>query len=124
VFAAEVFPIAYLLLAAGTIALAVLMLHHQERFRYRFESHEVFSLRMRLNRTPTAREITAELQRLEAIRYTREHEYSPASSPEFSPVTPDQSPVVEPVSDDERVPLTPEHLCRQSQQPDADIIAD
>jgi hypothetical protein len=55
VLAAEVFPIAYLLLAAGTIALTVLMLHHQERFRHRFESHEVFSLRMRLIRTPTAR---------------------------------------------------------------------
>jgi hypothetical protein len=88
------------------------MLHHQERFRHRFESHEVFSLRMRLNRTPTARarsEIKAEMQSLEAIRYTRERGYPPATSPELSPVTPDQSPNIEPMSDDEHVPLTPEY---------------
>jgi hypothetical protein len=104
VFAAEVLPIAYLLLAAGALALTVFMLHHQERFRHRFESHEVFSLRLRLNCAPTAREIAAELQRLEVLRWTREHGYSPVSSPEYSPVSPAQSPPVEPVSDDEYVP--------------------
>jgi hypothetical protein len=107
VFAAEVLPVTYLLLAAGALALTIFMLQRQERLRYRFESHEVFDLRMRLNRTPTAREIAAELQRLEILRWTREHGHSPVSSSEFSPVTPDAPDA----SDDEQagsvLPLRP-----------------
>jgi hypothetical protein len=82
VFAAEANPIAYVLLAVGALALTVFMLHQQERFRHRFESREIFLLRLRLNRAPTDREIEAERQRLYVLRYTREHGYSPVSPPQ------------------------------------------
>jgi hypothetical protein len=106
VFAAEVLPVAYLLLAAGALALTVFMLQRHERFRHRFESHEIFRLRMRLDRTPTEREITAELRRLERLRYTRERGFSPESSRSVSPVTPDASDA----SDNEQAPPTPDYV--------------
>jgi hypothetical protein len=96
VFAAEVLPVTYLLLAAGALAITIFMLQRNERFRYRDESHDVFELRMRLRRVPTAGEITAERQRLEALRargrYIRRFGFSPVSDDDdgFSPLSGDE----------------------------------
>jgi hypothetical protein len=65
VFATEVHPIAYLLLAAGALALTVFMIHqHHGRVGTAAELNrdlqDMFLLRQRLNRAPTDREIEAE----------------------------------------------------------------
>jgi hypothetical protein len=124
VFAAEVHPIAYLLLAAGALALTVFMLHlHRGREATAAELHRdlqnMLLLRQRLNRAPTDREIEAERQRLYVLQYIQDHGYSPVSPPqsspivpvpvlplpsEYPPVSPPQSPPVVPISDNEYAP--------------------
>jgi hypothetical protein len=122
VFAAEVHPIAYLLLAAGALGLTVFMLHqHRGREATAAELNRdlrnMFLLRQRLNRAPTDREIEAERQRLYVLQYIQDHGYSPVSPPqsppvvsvlpllsEYSPVSPPQSPPVVPTSDNENMP--------------------
>jgi hypothetical protein len=77
VFANEVNPVVYLLLAAGALALTVFMLHqHHGRVGTAAELNRdllgMFLLRQRLNRAPTEREIEAERQRLYVVQYIQD----------------------------------------------------
>jgi hypothetical protein len=119
VFANEVNPIVYWLLAAGAFALTVFMLHqHHGRVGTAAELNRdllgMFLLRQRLNRAPTEREIEAERQRLYVVQYIQDHGFSPLSPPPSQPASPTSVVPVpplpsefSPVSDDE-YPYAPE----------------